>query len=145
MTERSVSSGVIVFREDRGKREYLILRNRNNEWEFPKGGVEGNETLKETALRELEEETGLGEIELFGDFKESYDYEFYSSNEKIKKTVHLFLGRTSRPEVILSKEHYDYRWEEFENAYNTLSHSATSRILSEAENFLDNHNKSKFE
>ena len=37
----------------------LIHRPRYDDWTFPKGKRDGNETDSETALREVEEETGL--------------------------------------------------------------------------------------
>ena len=37
----------------------MIHRPRYDDWSFPKGKRDGNETDEETALREVEEETGL--------------------------------------------------------------------------------------
>ncbi|MGO2035758.1 MAG: NUDIX hydrolase, partial [Brevibacterium sp.] len=37
----------------------LIHRPRYNDWSWPKGKVEPGETLPETAIREVKEETGL--------------------------------------------------------------------------------------
>jgi 8-oxo-dGTP pyrophosphatase MutT (NUDIX family) len=57
-TERS--AGVIVFREGRAGREYLLLRSASGgHWGFPKGRVEPHEDEISAALRELQEETGL--------------------------------------------------------------------------------------
>ena len=43
-------------------------------WGFVKGHVEDNETEKETALRELKEETGLSKVEFIEGFKEKTHY-----------------------------------------------------------------------
>lgn len=60
------SAGVIPFRKrNDGRLEYLLGHpggnhwNQRNLWMFMKGGVEGEETYQETALREFKEETGL--------------------------------------------------------------------------------------
>lgn len=37
----------------------LVLRHANGDWVFPKGHVEGSETLLEAALREVLEESGV--------------------------------------------------------------------------------------
>jgi len=62
------SAGVIPYRLEDGDRVllYLILhsatvRNPRAKWEFPKGGVEANETARQTAAREFQEETGLSD------------------------------------------------------------------------------------
>lgn len=144
MTEQAVSAGVIVFRETRGKREYLLLRNRNNDWEFPKGGIENEEELQQSALRELEEETGLERVKLLDGFREDYEYEFYANNGLVEKIVHLFIGKAFEVNVELSDEHNDFQWRELEDAVNTLTHEAPAEILRDADRFLDRCEESDF-
>lgn len=56
-----ITSGAVVYRKNNGKIEYLLLesQNKGHFWGFPKGHVEGDETLEETAKREIKEETQL--------------------------------------------------------------------------------------
>ena len=42
----ATSAGAILFRDTRDEREYLLLKSRPGDWEFPKGGVEGDEELR---------------------------------------------------------------------------------------------------
>src|ERR1035437_4729480 len=59
-------AGAIVSRENKGTREFLLVyRHLQDDYSFPKGRVEKNETAEETAIREVEEETGY-KIELLG-------------------------------------------------------------------------------
>lgn len=54
------SCGVLPWRENKGKKEYLIVFESFSKcWSLPKGHMEAGETEEETALRELQEETGL--------------------------------------------------------------------------------------
>lgn len=53
----------------------LLLMRRNNRWDLPKGKVEEGETLARAAVRETEEETGLGNLVL---------------GEKCIKTYHIY-------------------------------------------------------
>lgn len=138
--QESVSSGVIPYRTTRGKREYLVLKSRTSDWEFPKGGVEDDEELQQTALRELEEETGIEGIELIDGFREEYSYVFESDGERIHKTVHLFIGHTHEASAEISKEHNDYQWRTYEQAYNTLTHESTKDILDKTHEYLENGN-----
>lgn len=57
------SCGVIPYRDTDAGREYLIAFERFSQcWSLPKGHMEAGETEVQTALRELEEETGLTAI-----------------------------------------------------------------------------------
>ena len=46
------------------RREDVLLIRRNGLWDLPKGHQEAGEDIKVTALREVREETGVGDLEL---------------------------------------------------------------------------------
>lgn len=135
----ATSSGVIPFRFTRGKIEYLLLKGRTGDWEFPKGGIESDEEYQQTAIRELKEEADIEKLKLYPEFKESYDYIFYANNEKIYKEVHLFIGQVFENDVNLSKEHSDYQWRTYDLAHKTLTHDAIKDILDNAHEHIQNH------
>jgi len=62
-----VSCGIIMYKKINDKYYYLCVHpggpyfkyKDKNTWSIPKGVVENNESLKETACREFEEETGI--------------------------------------------------------------------------------------
>ena len=56
---RETSSGAFIFHHSKGKLSFLLLQRKNSSWDLPKGHVERGETLEETAMREIFEETGL--------------------------------------------------------------------------------------
>lgn len=61
-------AGIVVFRSHLKEHQCVIVRQCRTNYGFPKGGMEGTETIIETAIRELFEETGLQvgeEVELF--------------------------------------------------------------------------------
>lgn len=54
------AGGVVVRREpDGGRRIAVVHRPRYHDWTFPKGKLQPGESDEQTALREVEEETGL--------------------------------------------------------------------------------------
>src|SRR5690606_3994969 len=53
----------------------VLFIYRNGKWDLPKGGIEKNETIEETAMREVEEETGCKDLHI---------------NKRLEKTFHIF-------------------------------------------------------
>ena len=58
--EKHHSAGGVLINDHKF---YLIFKYTKNEWKIPKGHVEEGESLQETALREVREETGFNNIE----------------------------------------------------------------------------------
>ncbi|WP_281193333.1 bis(5'-nucleosyl)-tetraphosphatase [Halorubrum sp. F4] len=137
MTVEATSSGAILFRDTRGEREYLLLKSRPGDWEFPKGGIEGDEELQQTAIREVSEEAGIDDFRLIDGFRREYDYVFEAGGETIHKTVHLFIARSFEASAELSKEHRDLQWRDYEQAINTITQDGPRDILEEAHEYLD--------
>ena len=133
----ATSAGAILYRDTRGRREYLLLKSRPGDWEFPKGGVEGDEELQQTAIREVEEEAGIEDFRLLDGFREDYDYVFEADGDTIHKTVHLFVAKSFEASAELSKEHRDMQWRDYEQAINTITQEGPREILRHAHSFLD--------
>lgn len=54
------AAGVVCWREQQGELEVLLVhREKYKDWSFPKGKQDPGEMLPETAVREMEEETGV--------------------------------------------------------------------------------------
>jgi 8-oxo-dGTP diphosphatase len=64
----ALSADIAVFRPDGNKMQILLIRRKyppyEGMWALPGGFMEIDETLEQTASRELEEETGLKNIDL---------------------------------------------------------------------------------
>jgi len=137
--KKEVSAGIITSRDVPGKRDYLLLKHANGDhWSFSKGHVEEGENPKETALRELEEETGLVPQELSSDFSRTTSYTFERADRKVSKTVIYFLGLISREaQVRLSPEHLDYVWLPYDDARAKLTYENDRQLLDWAEKKLN--------
>ncbi len=137
MTVEATSAGAILFRDTRDRREYLLLKSRPGDWEFPKGGVEGDEELQQTAIREVKEEAGIHDFRLIDGFRDEYDYVFEANGTRIHKTVHLFIAKSFEASAELSKEHSDLQWRDYEQAINTITQDGPREILEDAHEFLE--------
>ncbi|EFV98223.1 hydrolase, NUDIX family [Streptococcus agalactiae ATCC 13813] len=114
---------VIPFVEKEGLVEFCILKRTDLKiWQFVAGGGESGEDSITSALRELEEEIGYKgdrekiicldssatvRIDCFPDLKES---------NKFVIPIHCFACRMSDKNIILSNEHTEYKWVNYEIA-----------------------------
>jgi 8-oxo-dGTP pyrophosphatase MutT (NUDIX family) len=137
MPVEATSAGAILFRDTRGRREYLLLKSRPGDWEFPKGGVEGDEELQQTAIREVREEAGIDNFRLIDGFREEYDYVFEAGGNTIHKTVHLFIAHSYEASAELSNEHRDLQWRDYDQAVSTITQDGPRDILESAHDYLD--------
>jgi 8-oxo-dGTP pyrophosphatase MutT (NUDIX family) len=85
-------------------------------WDLPKGHVDKGETEMECALRELFEETGIGESDVEIDPEFRYDQRYKVklakfNHEPRPKTLTIFLGKLLDPDFeIIPTEHEGYQW-----------------------------------
>ena len=88
--KRIFSAGGIVIKQDKdGPRILVTQHSKHKGWDFPKGHREIYEAEEQTALREVEEETGVKAeiIERVGETK----YFYYEEGERVLKTVAFYL------------------------------------------------------
>jgi len=138
MMVHAKSCGIIPFYASESGIEFLILKNKDSKWSFPKGTVERDESEVQTALRECKEEVGITNIEV----TETPSFMCISEEDGgamtiLKRTTH-FLGMVSSKEVdIDTGEISDFKWVAFADAKNYLE-SEVFEVLQEANNFLLN-------
>ena len=67
--------GIVVLNKENKVFVARRIDNPKNFWQMPQGGVNEGENYFNAALRELEEETGIKEIELISEIDEMMTYE----------------------------------------------------------------------
>jgi len=112
------------------------LRGRDY-WDFPKGHIERGEKELETVKREVEEETGLTDLEFMEDFKEWIKYFFRHKGKTVFKIVTFYLAETKKEAVKTSFEHIGYQWLPYKEALKTLNFKNAKDILKKANKFLE--------
>ncbi len=131
MIEATSCGGVVIFR---GKilLLYKNYRNRNEGWVLPKGTVEENEEFKQTALREVKEESGVTAriVKYLG----KTNYQFNTSFDVVDKNVHWYLMTTdsykSKPQ---KEEHfYDSGYYKFHEAFHLLKFPNEKQMVEQA-------------
>ena len=84
------AGGGLVYNDN----DEVLFIFRNGKWDLPKGGVEKDEEITETAIREVEEETGVKNLRIMKKLQKTYH--IFKRNDKYKlKITHWFEMRTS--------------------------------------------------
>lgn len=127
------SCGAVVFYIDSEKILYLIEHMNGGHYSLPKGHVEKDETEKETALREIKEETSL-DVDIDTSFRETITYSPYSG---CQKDVIFFVARAKNLEFKKQDEEVKaLYWLEEQEAINILSHDSDKNVLIKAINYI---------
>jgi bis(5'-nucleosidyl)-tetraphosphatase len=129
------SCGAVVFKRN-SEVEYLLLHYEAGHWDFVKGNVETNESEKDTAIRELREETGIVEAHFIEGFRETTNYFYKRGSKTIHKEVVFFLIQAESSKVKLSYEHTGYEWLNYQKATEKLTFETAKKVLEKANELL---------
>ena len=130
------SCGAVVFTRENGAIQYLIIESKEGIFGFPKGHMEGNETERETALREILEETGLT-VELNEQFRVEDSYWIHRKDETILKQVVYFLAEyADQAPVAQETELNAIHLMDYETAMKAFQFESPKRILTEMNQHL---------
>ena len=130
------SAGIVLFRKNQGEVLYLLLNYPSGHWDFVKGKKEPGETNYETAIRETKEETGITDLKFIENFEKWIEYNFQYDGELVQKKVVFFLAETKTKEIIISHEHLDFKWLDYESAMKKTTFQNAKNVLSEANKIL---------
>jgi 8-oxo-dGTP pyrophosphatase MutT (NUDIX family) len=138
---KEISAGGVVFRKKDDQIKILLLKNEKGLWVLPKGKIDLEESLHQTALREVCEETGLSEIKIITQLgKEHYFYRSYSRDKNlISKTVYYFLMESKKGHSIPQAEEGFLKacWFDCREALRQINYKESREILKKAINQLE--------
>ncbi|MHB8545955.1 MAG: bis(5'-nucleosyl)-tetraphosphatase [Nitrosotalea sp.] len=123
------SAGAIIYRQSPEGKIYLLLNYPSGHWDFVKGNIEKGETFKQTVLREIREETGIDDITFVDGFEDKVEYHYQRDGQVIHKEVVFFLSNTKTNKVVLSHEHRDYTWLNFNDALEKLTYKTAQNLF----------------
>ena len=130
-TENLACAGGAVYRINDGRVEVVICGvGSPPTWRLPKGTPEPDEIREQTALREVQEETGL-EVENEG-FIDSIDYWFVRSVDGVRchKTVFFFRMSPRGGDLSMHDHEFDVvQWAPVEEALKTLTFENEVRVV----------------
>lgn len=142
------SFGIVpIFIDETGKPHFLVIQHAEGHWAFPKGHKEEGETDRETALRELREETGIIECDILETtplenvfvIPKEVESKYKPKGKPQEKTVTYFLGKVHDTTVSIdtsSGEIIDYMWLPYETAFERITYLETRSILTQAFQYI---------
>jgi 8-oxo-dGTP pyrophosphatase MutT (NUDIX family) len=134
-TSTATSAGGVVVRQEAGRTQFVVgIRRRDRDartWTLPKGTPNAGETIEQTAVREVAEETGLRVriTEPLG----SIEYRFVQSGQRIHKTVHYFVMEPTGGDLAdHDREFEDVRWIDITDASSLLTFETERALVARA-------------
>ena len=137
-----VIAGGGLVRNEKGE---ILFIKRNGKWDLPKGKLEKRETIKECAVREVMEETGVKDLKL-GDLLQVTYHVFKRNNKfKLKETHWYNMYMEYAAELIPqpSEGIKKVRWRNFEKAQKSLLKSYENIKLLFPKEYLITHPKDR--
>lgn len=137
---------VFPYKFAAGKIYYAVFKRSDSDiWQGVSGGGENNETPEEAAVRESSEEAGLPLTQKIIRLQTESSvpcYHFKSSlmwgEEQFVVREYSFGAEAGDTEIILSTEHEQFKWAEYEEAIELLTFDSNKTALWELNNKLLN-------
>lgn len=134
------SCGAVILHKDTDTNEYNVLLVKNNNgrfYSFPKGHVELRENEKQTAIREIKEETDL-DVQILEGFREVSDYCPFG---KIRKRVVFFLATAKSNRIRIQESEIDsYNWVPLKDAESSCTYDNDRRIIAKVRRYVAENN-----
>jgi len=127
---RAFLASLVAIRKTEAQFEVLLLKRTQTlvgEWCQIAGSIEEGETAWQTALRELDEETGLKPTKFYSADTCEQFYEADRDAITIAPVFVAFIDHTAK--VSLNHEHSEYRWVSFAEAIEMVAFGGQRRVL----------------
>ena len=128
-----------VFNRKSKEIRFLLLKRAKTKiyehlWQGVAGKIEAGEAAWEAAIRELKEETGFEPVRIF---VADHVSKFYEAHGDWVNMVPVFGIEVEDEEVILSDEHCEFKWVDFNTAHQTLIWSGQKDGIAAVFNMLN--------
>jgi len=135
------AAGGMVFND---KKEILFIY-RNKRWDLPKGKIEKGETLEESAIREVEEETGIQDLKITRYLQETYHVFKRKDKYKLKVTHWFEMHSNYEGELVpeLTEGIKKVKWKNFAKTQKALTKSYANITLLFPNEFLPADSKNR--
>ncbi len=129
---REPTAGGIVFRMTPDERdiEILLIQDSKNRWTIPKGHIEPGETAKQTAVREIGEESGLKNVEVLT-WLGKIHFKYRRLEKLVLMTTQVYLVQSVDKNERPTKEKWmnGIRWFSFADALDAIEYADIEKLM----------------
>lgn len=128
---REPTAGGIVYRRGKkGKVEILLIQDAKDRWTIPKGHIEEGEKANETAAREIQEETGLQEMDV-QNWLGKINFRYRRQNSLVLMTTQIYLVKALGDTNKLTKEDWmnGIKWFEATEALDKIEYEDIGKLI----------------
>jgi ADP-ribose pyrophosphatase YjhB (NUDIX family) len=130
VVHETTSGGIVFRRNKKGGVEILLIQDAKNRWTIPKGHVEPNEEPRQTAEREIREETGLQEMRVM-DWLGKVNFRYRRSHTLVLMTMHIYLVEGKGDTDKLQGEDWltDIKWLAATDAVDKIAYDDIGKLI----------------
>ena len=129
---REPTAGGIVFRLNKESNdiEILLIQDSKNRWTIPKGHIEPGETAKQTALREIGEETGIFHANALT-WLGKIHFKYRRLDQLVLMTTQIYLVQAVDEKETPTKEKWmnGIRWFSFADALDAIEYEDIEKLM----------------
>ena len=129
---REPTAGGIVFRMTLDQRdiEILLIQDSKNRWTIPKGHIEPGETAKQTAVREIGEESGLKNVDVLA-WLGKIHFKYRRLEKLVLMTTQVYLVQSLDKNERPTKEKWmnGIRWFSFSEALDAIEYADIEKLM----------------
>jgi len=129
---REPTAGGVVFRRNSttNKIEILLIQDAKDRWTIPKGHIEEGETAKETAKREIGEETGLKHLNILS-WLGKINFQYRRQQSLVLMTTEIFLAHATKDTDAIVPEDWmnGIKWFSSNDALEKIEYEDISKLI----------------
>lgn len=129
---REPTSGGMIFRRNPKTNdiEILLIQDAKDRWTIPKGHIEEGETARQTAEREIQEETGLQEMKVLN-WLGKINFRYRRVTSLVLMTTEIFLVQAKGDTDKLKKEDWmnGIKWFKASEALDKIEYEDINKIF----------------
>lgn len=110
--------------------EILLIQDSKNRWTIPKGHIEPGETAKQTAIREIGEESGLRHIQVLA-WLGKIHFKYRRLDKLVLMTTQVYLVRSLDDSEKPTKEKWmnGIKWFSFADALDAIEYEDIEKLM----------------